>query len=370
MDKKKHAIEAIRQACDLGDMHSIRRAVHDYEAFLNSELLSAATQGDADAVRAHVAEGADLGVTDASVGATLGMLAAGSGSVACMQALEDLGFDYTASPITDKGISAAHWAAAGGHLDCLAFLRKRGLLEEGARPPAQYSAAREAARYGNPHCLDVLLEHGTYLEADRLAHVAAEHGHLSCLEVLQQRGFPLDDLDDDGKSPLYVAVENDQVDCVRYLYAMAANLNLKDKLSATPILAASHLGKLAAFELLLELGADPNIPDRDGWLPIHYAAMRNRCEVLKNMLERGFAVDATTTKLNTAAHIAADTGHPESLEVLLCAGADLAAINKDGNNVRAVAAIADRKEVLHYLDAYMAHRAVFSTISQLPRQQA
>lgn len=69
-------------------------------------------------------------------------------------------------------------------------------------------AAAALARNGDVAGLREALASGSPLAG--LLHIAAEERHVEILEVLVEAGAPLDEVDEDGQTPLHVAVASGQ----------------------------------------------------------------------------------------------------------------------------------------------------------------
>ena len=92
-------------------------------------------------------------------------------------------------------------------------------------------------------------------------------------------------------------------------------------------------GRLAACRLLIEAGADPNISDETGlrWAALHSAAAYGCVKLLAPLLEAGADVNKLSLHNSSPLHLACEYGGcPESIVVLVRAGAALNGRNDDG----------------------------------------
>jgi hypothetical protein len=100
---------------------------------------------------------------------------------------------------------ACAWAAGGGHLECLKYLR------EEAKAPWDPSTAARAASDGHLHILEYLVER-KYDEFEYACECAAAFGHLDCLKYLHETAkVPW------NEEVLREAHENNQTECLQYL---------------------------------------------------------------------------------------------------------------------------------------------------------
>ena len=104
------------------------------------------------------------------------------------------------------GWSACAYAASGGHLEVLKYLR------EEAKEPWDWRTAAWAAEHGHLHILEYLVER-KYNKYNELAcEDAAENGHLDCLKYLHETAkAPL------HENAVFWAHKNKHPDCVQYL---------------------------------------------------------------------------------------------------------------------------------------------------------
>ncbi len=101
---------------------------------------------------------------------------------------------------------ACGWAAAGGHLECLKYLR------EEAKAPCDSETAAWAASDGRLHILEYLVEREFDQYSKAACEYAAKNGHLDCLKYLHET----------AKAPwtsraVRWAHENDHPECLQYL---------------------------------------------------------------------------------------------------------------------------------------------------------
>lgn len=123
----------------------------------DARLVAAAMSGDIAEVAGALAEGACPDArADASEETAL-MWAAGSGDVACVRRLLDVGADARA--MTSRGQTPLSAAVVGGHADVVRLLVARG-ADVNACSPVAGTALRRAALMGNGEMTDLLLSLG------------------------------------------------------------------------------------------------------------------------------------------------------------------------------------------------------------------
>ncbi|XP_028918376.1 protein phosphatase 1 regulatory subunit 16A isoform X1 [Ornithorhynchus anatinus] len=81
----------------------------------------------------------------------------------------------------------------------------------------------------------------------------------------------------------------------------------------------------------LRNGVSPNLYNEDGLTALHQCCIDDYGEMVKRLLEAGADVNACDSELWTPLHAAATCGHRHLVELLITHGANLLAVNTDGN---------------------------------------
>ena len=165
----------------------------------DSPVADAAMRDDADAVRALLAEGADVNAA------------------------------------RGDGMTGLHWAALNGNAEIARLL-------VGA---------------------DAALEAGTRLGAHRPLHVAARAGHGEVVEALVGAGADVAALTETGAVPLHFAAASGDLRAVTALLEGGAPVDAREpEWEQTPLMFAAALGRTEAVVALLEAGADATLAAR------------------------------------------------------------------------------------------------------------
>ncbi len=129
-----------------------------------------------------------------------------------------------------------------------------------------------------------------------------------------------------GNSALTYASEVGCIELMTLLIDNGAEVNPTD-LYSTPLSRAVWSGNLAAVDLLLSRGADPNLSDggKDRGKALHTAAYQDSPESIALLLEAGASVDGTDGYGSTAMSYAATADAGKAATALLAAGATITA---------------------------------------------
>ncbi|CAB1460973.1 unnamed protein product [Pleuronectes platessa] len=82
---------------------------------------------------------------------------------------------------------------------------------------------------------------------------------------------------------------------------------------------------------LLNSGISPDLVNEDGLTALHQCCIDDFVEIVQCLLDAGGCVNACDSELWTPLHAAATCGHTGLVQLLIQAGADLLAVNADGN---------------------------------------
>jgi ankyrin repeat protein len=264
-------------------------AVAGFAASLGSTaLIDAVKNHDPDAVKALLAQHADVNAAEAD------------------------------------GTTALHYAAHAGDSTMVAKL-----IEAAAN-------AKAANRYG----------------ATPLSEAAAVRGSGALIEMLLQAGADANTLTTaEGETVLMTAARNGNAAGVRVLLAHQADPNAKEQYRGqTALMWAAAEGHADIIQMLLGAGADAKIRsgDRDTTLPklssgspvapiprggltaLHFAARNGEMEAARTLLDGGADIDAADSDGNTALVLAILNTHYELARFLIEKGADVNIANKDG----------------------------------------
>ena len=134
-----------------------------------------------------------------------------------------------------------------------------------------------------------------------------------------------------------------------------------------PVADAAMSGDLGAVRALVRQGADVNASQGDGTTALHWAAQTGNLEMAEVLIAAGARVAAVTRNGNyTPLHLASRQGHAEVLRVLMAAGADPQALTSTGavtalhfaaatGNVEVVTALVDNGAQVNLAERQWGH---------------
>lgn len=102
-------------------------------------------------------------------------------------------------------------------------------------------------------------------------HDAVRHDRCRLIARLVAEGVPVDDLDANGNTALFVAITDGPVNAVPYLLQAGADPNFRCSGGATPVHAACRRGSRGLLQQLLECGGDLRLRDSAGRTPQDWA---------------------------------------------------------------------------------------------------
>jgi ankyrin repeat protein len=317
-------------------------------------LMTAARTGAADIVTALLARGAHVDAKDDRRGQTALMWAAAEGHAAIVQQFIEAGADFRLR--TPSGFTSLLFGVREGRIDVVRVLLKAGadvnetVPTEGRRrgyggrvPPAGATPLLIAVTNAHYELASLLLDAGANPNADLPGYTV-----LHALTAVRKPGVGDNDPPPDGSGSM------SSIDFVKKLAARGATLNARmtkkanlnntrlNEIGATPFMLAALTADAELMKTLTALGADPRIPNVDNSTPLMAAAglatrspgedAGTESEVLdavKVALDLGADIDAVDKNGETAMHAAAYKNLPKVVKFLAQKGAKIAVWNKE-----------------------------------------
>lgn len=339
-------------------------------------LWQACVNGNARIVEMLLAAGAEANIA-LQGGETMLMTASRTGRLAPVQALIARGADVNARE--RGGQTALMWAAADGHIEVV-----DALIRAGADPLATLESGFTplffAVRNGHQQVVMRLLASGVDVDSSVSAEkangkgpkpgttallLAIENGHFDLAIALLKAGADPNDklrgftplhamtwvrkpLRGDGDPPPIGSGATTSLEFVKVLIEHGADINALhgphkpnggalNKTDATPFLLAAETGDVLLMKVLLELGADPKLVNVDHCTPLLAACgvgilgngdesagtEEDAIETVKFLLELGADISAVDDDGNSAVHGAVYENRSRLIELLAERGADI-----------------------------------------------
>jgi ankyrin repeat protein len=348
--------------------------------------LLACQNGNASIVELLLEHGADPNTTSRG-GETVLMTAARTGKPGPVKALLARGADANAKE--RRGQTALMWAAADGHAEVVELLIKAGADIHATLPDSGFTPFFFAVREGRTDVVRVLLKAGADVneamqpkkpngksvrKGTSALVLAVENGHFELALALLEAGADPNDQrsgftalhamswvrkpnrgdGDDGDPPPIGSGKFSSLQFVKELVKHGADINVQLKtgkggpgkythLGATPFLMAAGTDDVAFMRLLVELGADPSLSNADNCTPLIAACgvgiggaeadevAGTEPEVLEAaqlLLKLGADVNAVDANGETAMHGAAYKNMPKVIQFLVDNGAKIETWNR------------------------------------------
>ncbi|XP_076459190.1 uncharacterized protein LOC143292617 [Babylonia areolata] len=395
-----------------------RAANLDFENEAGSTPLHAcARKGHVNIVELLVAAKCSLNAVD-RLGRTPTMLAAKAGQMQVVAALACAGADINWMDQQHK--TPLIVAAESGHLDIV-----HTLIHAGANVDAQdrtgHTALMMATVKNQVNIVQLLLDNHanpnlSVMKGTTPLLEAVSHQYMEISQLLLARGCDINRADRLHQAPLHEAIRQvsqyfdpaqseEAVGLVKRLVRSGANLNLGDSQGWTPLYQSAYGGHLELTKLLVESRADLTVLTSSGESIMHAAVCGNNLDIVRYLIDAGCSVNvaskngqtplmvgiisksdiqilSTVVKaggdINKAEHSALHTPLHEAIHqhynqaaiLLIDAGCNLRAQNKERQTPLCLACHKGNDRIISNLLAALPRPLVFTTLSAIPAHAA
>ena len=274
-------------------------ACKDSSAPPAGSLNDAIVLRDGDAVKAHLAAGADVDAADAN-GITPLIAATTTGQRDVVRLLLSAGADINARGPEDR--TALIYAIQAEQPEMALFLLEQETIDVEARESNGSTPLVEAVLFKQMRVAEALLEKGAEINGPgpvgrRALHCVASRLDAEVFRWLLDRNADPDARDDDGWIPLHHAAfsiaPSDQSQWsdvgggLRLLLESTSDMNTANDAGQTPLHSAVRWGEVWLIKALLDAGANSLVMDRGGYSPVCYsggdelARVRTLAEAIK-----------------------------------------------------------------------------------------
>ena len=159
---------------------------------------------------------------------------------------------------------------------------------------------------------------------DEPLHKAAKNGDLDQINQLIEKGAPIDVIDENRNTALYIAVGQGHKEAAELLILKGANVNAVCWRGYTPLhwAVAALGGEKELTELLIAKGANVDAVDRKGKTPLAHAAYSGYKELAALLISKGANVNAIDFKGRTPLDWANYSHHKGLVELLIRHGGE------------------------------------------------
>ena len=254
----------------------------------------------------------------------------------------------------ENGMTALHWEAKKDCPDVVKSLVDAGADIE-ARDSLGSSPLLVACENGNIAKVKMLVEAGASVrdtgnKKETCLTLAAENGHTETVRYLV--GLPEVDVEHEVENvtALNRAVTEGHSDVVQVLIDAGARIEAKYRLGWTPMLAACYKGNLIIVKMLVEAGASVHSTDYTKETCLTLAAGYGHTETVRYLVGLPeVEVNEKARNKHTALHSAVSRGHPDVVQLLIDAGADIEARNNFGHSPLLVASSKGKLSIVKLL---------------------
>ena len=197
---------------------------------------------------------------------------------------------------------------------------------------------------------------------------AVQFDDVNTVRALLQRGFDPNTVNPAGLSGLMLAVKEPSLKVAQLLLSWPkVKAEVRNDKDESVLMLAALKGYLPLVKRLVELDADVNKP---GWTPLHYAASTGQVAVIEFLLENSAYIDAESPNGSTPLMMAALYGSPESVKLLIQAGADLNVKNQLGLTALDFAVRGQRQNAKELIETGLQRQAARALIAPANPPQA
>jgi ankyrin repeat protein len=234
------------------------------------------------------------------------------------------------------GLAPLHFASRKGMSGMVEYLLAKS-CDVNAKNAAGMTALHEAAQGGNLSIMEILVANKIDVNArdakgNTVMHIIMPADkELAGLKLLFENGAKPNFRDDHGDTPLHIALTvNMNQEVILALLEGGADLGIRNIEGKTPLYTALEKNRSYAIPLFIEWGADIFAADNQGISPFHLA-LAQKNENLLAMITPG-TVLANDSKGNTQLHIAVQyDAEPRIITMILDYHAQINARNQDGD---------------------------------------
>ena len=276
---------------------------------------------------------------------------------AVCQVLIDAGADIETR--NENGRSPLHAASCFGNLGTVKMLVRRAGAGVRVADSKGATCLMLAAYFGHTDIVrylvglpDVEVNHGDN-DGFTALHYAVQEGHHDAVEVLIDAGADIDAGTSEGCAPLHYACDDDKLAIVKVLVKAGADVCATDNEGTTCLIEASGDGPTETVRYLVGLPeVDMNAGENLSCTSLHSAVSRkdrSHPEVVQMLIDAGADLEAKNEKGRSPLLLACEVGKLDAVKMLVEAGARACATDSQGDTCLILAASFGHTEIVRYL---------------------
>lgn len=152
---------------------------------------------------------------------------------------------------------------------------------------------------------------------------AAELGDSVRVQTLLNKGVPIDEPDNKGRTALIYAASRGHTSIVKMLLAKGANIHAEGEYQLNPLHAAIKRHHTEIVKILLDAGADIHLGDVKGNKPLQIAVELGHQDIVELLLKKGADPNTLSHTKGAVLNIALNNGHSKIANLLRQYGANL-----------------------------------------------
>jgi ankyrin repeat protein len=311
-------------------------------------LVNAAFKDDLNAVKQLVRTSPDVNVSDKATDQTALAYATENGNLEMVQTLLVAGADINAN--SRDGQTALMYLSKKADLDFVRQLLAAG-ADVNARDQGGETPLLKAATSSSLAVFQELISHGANVFAENnegttVLMRAAENADPQIATLLLKSGVSVNAQDANKETALLIAANWGSAATVKVLIDARADMNMKDSEGKTALILAASNEDARLAKLLIDESADVDAKEHDGNTALMIAVDSDRVQTIGALIEADAKIDATDNDGWTALMRA---NQPETVLLLLNAGADLTIKNKEGQTALSLARKGELGEIVKLL---------------------
>lgn len=193
------------------------------------------------------------------------------------------------------GETAIQWAYYRGNKEIIKFLKQNGandyVIDNDGLTCIHYACCGNQIQILREFLDNQVISNSDVNILDKynrtFLHFAASGGFNSMVDLILDRNFNINDIDEDGKTPLSYAIYHKREEVAKNLIKKGASIDYRDFKDKQKLLyLVCETDRLDILDNLILQGVDLNKKDNDGLLPIQIACLNGSVSIVQKLLDK------------------------------------------------------------------------------------